>query len=93
MNINILYPILIKVSSPLTCSEYNDWIMMKLQKMSTIVSQSELLVKEKFEFVENYPVDELFQQNAAQLLRDADKLVASQVRFGVLLIIIMFTTR
>ncbi len=60
-------------------SEYNDWIMMKLQKMAGMVRQAEELVSQKVIFVEGFPLAKLFDNNASELLKEADILVASQV--------------
>ncbi len=52
---------------------------MKLQKMSGMVRQAEELVSQKVIFVEGFPLAKLFDNNAAELLKEADILVASQV--------------
>ena len=53
---------------------------MKLQKMEGLVEQVEELVKQKIQFVENFPLDDLLNEDATELLKEADLLVASQVR-------------
>ena len=53
--------------------------MVKLQKMAGLVDQVEELVKQKVQFVESFPVDDLLNEDAAELLKEADLLVASQV--------------
>ena len=52
---------------------------MKLQKMAGLVRQAEGLVKQKVHFVETFPLTDLFEKNASELLKEADALVAGQV--------------
>ncbi len=56
---------------------------MKLQKMAAMVRQTEKLVSQKIKFVESYPLTNLFDENVAELLKQADILVASQVSYTV----------
>ncbi len=53
---------------------------MKLQKMAGMVRQAEELVSQKVIFVEGFPLAKLFDNNASELLKEADILVASQVK-------------
>ena len=52
---------------------------MKLQKMAGLVRQADELVKQKVHFVETFPLADLFERNASELLKEADDLVAGQV--------------
>lgn len=62
----------------LTCREYNDWIQMKLQHMGQLVSQAQELVQRELHFICTFPLTSLLRQDADELLKEADSLVAGQ---------------
>ena len=57
---------------------------MKLKQMDTLVREADDLVQKEVEFVEGFPHNNLLDQDAGELLKEYDALVASQVHVCVL---------
>ena len=67
---------------PSPLREYNDWIMVKLQHMAELVKEAEDIIQREVNFIQTYPVKRILQEDAKELLKEADELVALQVREG-----------
>ena len=59
--------------------EHNDWVKMKLQQMSSLVTEARAIVNREGEFVQSFPLERLLREDATVLLKEADELVASHV--------------
>lgn len=69
---------------PTLCSrEYNEWIMVKLQQMSELVSQADQLTKREIRFIESYPLSTLMKTEAVSLLKEAKVLMESLVSCNI----------
>ena len=58
--------------------EYNDWIMVKLQHMSELVTQADEFIKREVSFIQTFPLDDILTEDAEELLKETDSLVAGQ---------------
>lgn len=69
-----------KKSSSLTilCREYNEWILLKLQHMNELVTQAQDLVQRELHFIQTFPLASILKEDAEELLKEADSLVAGQ---------------
>ena len=52
---------------------------MKLQQMSSLVTEARAIVNREGEFVQSFPLERLLREDATVLLKEADELVASHV--------------
>ena len=59
--------------------EYNEWIMVKLQQVSELVTQADKLMKREVSFIEGYPLSSLLETDAFSLLKEAEVLMSSLV--------------
>ena len=62
--------------------EYNDWILMKLKHMNKLVTQAQDLVQRELHFIQSFPLLGLLKEDAEELLKEADSLVAGQDQLG-----------